>query len=66
MYEAIDAKNKGEAKQKYIARMKEVMPRYGLTFGEEDISAIDVRRIYEKTAETVTALSTKKEAAPTR
>jgi hypothetical protein len=43
MYETIEAKSKREAKEKYIAMMKEVMPRYGLTFDEDCIKTVVVK-----------------------
>jgi len=43
MYETIEAKNKQEAKEKYIARMKEVMSQYELSFDDDCIKAIVVK-----------------------
>ena len=41
-YETIEAHNKQEAKNKYIANMRKVMSKYGLGFDEDDIRAIEI------------------------
>jgi hypothetical protein len=44
-YETIEARNKQEAKEKYIENMTKVMPGYGLDFDDECIRAIRIECI---------------------